>query len=383
MESSDHLFRREAGRLVAVLTRIFGPHNLALAEDVVQDAFCRALEVWRFEGVPEHPSAWLMATAKHRALDLLRRERTARKFAPELGWQLETEWTLAPAVAERFTADGIQDDQLRMMFSCCDPRIPEEARIALVLNIVCAFSAGEIAGAFLCGEAAVEKRISRGKKVLRESRRLFDLDDGDFRERLSTVQRALYLLFNEGYHGASEGPSVRPELCFEAMHLVSLLRQNPLASTPATNALAALMSLHAARLPARVDASGGPDIALRAGSVAMGFGARNRRVEASRPLGGGRGVERVSPGSRDRRGARIGVLRGGHELARDHRDVRSPARASAVAGRGSQPGHCGRASLGPRRRARGDEGDPECGAPGGLSVLLRRSGRAGTSTRKG
>src|SRR5229473_5645977 len=106
-EAGDHLFRREAGRIVAVLTRIFGVQNLALAEDVVQDAFCRALEVWKFQGMPENPSAWLMATAKHRALDALRRERTARTFAPELGRLLESEWTLAPVVEELFGANEI------------------------------------------------------------------------------------------------------------------------------------------------------------------------------------------------------------------------------------------------------------------------------------
>ena len=110
MEPSDHLFRHEAGRMVATLTRIFGVHNLALAEDVVQDAFCRALEVWKFRGVPENPSAWLMATAKNRALDVLRRERTARTFAPELGRLLESEWTVAPAVEELF---GRKRDQRR------------------------------------------------------------------------------------------------------------------------------------------------------------------------------------------------------------------------------------------------------------------------------
>jgi len=108
MEPSDHLFRREAGRMVAVLTRIFGVHNLALAEDVVQDAFCRALEVWKFRGVPENPSAWLMATAKNRALDVLRRERTARTFAPELGRLLHSEWTLAPVVEELFWTERNQ-----------------------------------------------------------------------------------------------------------------------------------------------------------------------------------------------------------------------------------------------------------------------------------
>src|SRR3974377_1891044 len=119
MEPSDHLFRREAGRMVATLTRIFGTHNLALAEGVCQDAFCPALEVGKFRGVPENPSAWLMATAKNRALDLLRRQRTANTFAPELGRLLDSEWTLAPVVEEILAADAIQDRLLGMMFSCC------------------------------------------------------------------------------------------------------------------------------------------------------------------------------------------------------------------------------------------------------------------------
>jgi predicted RNA polymerase sigma factor len=132
MESRDHLFRREAGRMVAALTRVFGVHNLALAEDVVQDAFCRAVEVWKFRGVPENPSAWLMATAKHRALDILRRQRTARTFAPELERLLESEWTLAPVIEEVFAPGAIKDNLLRMMFSCCHPRLPEAAQVALV-----------------------------------------------------------------------------------------------------------------------------------------------------------------------------------------------------------------------------------------------------------
>src|SRR5512146_3501350 len=109
MELSEHLFRRESGRMVAALVRIFGVHNIALAEDVVQDAFCRALEVWKARGVPENPSAWLMTTAKNRALDVVRRERTVRTFAPEVGRLLETEWTLAPAVDEAFAAHTIRD----------------------------------------------------------------------------------------------------------------------------------------------------------------------------------------------------------------------------------------------------------------------------------
>jgi RNA polymerase sigma-70 factor (ECF subfamily) len=256
VDLSEHLFRHEAGRLVAALTRIFGVHNLALAEDVVQDAFCRALEVWKVRGVPDNPSAWLMAVARNRALDVLRRERTARTFAPELARSLESEWTLLPTVDEAFAAGTIRDEQLRMMFSCCHPRLSADAQVALVLNILCGFGAGEIASAFLISRAAVEKRITRGKQVLAKSQRLFDLTGGDFATRLSAVQRALYLLFNEGYHGASSEAPVRSELCEEAIRLAGLLLEMPAAAQPETCALAALMYLHAARLPARVDAAG-------------------------------------------------------------------------------------------------------------------------------
>ncbi len=256
LDLNEHLFRRESGRMVAALTRIFGVHNLALAEDVVQEAFCRALEVWKVRGVPENPPAWLMATAKNRALDVLRRERTARVFAPEMSRLLETEWRIAPALDEAFAEHTIRDEQLRMMFSCCHPRLPEEAQVALILNILCGFGAGEIAAAFLVGRAAIEKRISRGKKVLAGSKHLFDLADAEFTLRLSAVRRALYLLFNEGYHGSSAGSAVRAELCHEAIRLTALLSEHQSSAGPETNALAALMCLHAARLPARLDDAG-------------------------------------------------------------------------------------------------------------------------------
>ena len=242
--------------MVAALTRIFGVHNLALAEDVVQDAFCRALELWRVRGIPENPSAWLMTVARNRALDVVRRQKTARPFAPDITRLLETEWTLVTVVDEAFGAHTIRDEQLRMMFSCCHPRVPEEAQIALVLNILCGFGAGEISSAFLTGRAAIEKRISRGKKILAASRRLFDLADAEFTSRLSAVRRALYLLFNEGYHGASAQSAVRAELCSEAIRLIVLLLEHPPAATPETHALAALMHFGAARLPARLDESG-------------------------------------------------------------------------------------------------------------------------------
>jgi predicted RNA polymerase sigma factor len=228
-----------------------------LAQDVVQEAFCRALEIWPFRGVPENPPAWLMMTAKNCALDVLRRERTARDFAPELSDILQSEWTLTPAVEELFAPQEIKDDLLRMMFSCCPPCVPELARVALILHILCGFSVDEIASAFVSGHAALEKRIARGKKVLAQSRQLFDVSTPEvFVARLPAVQRALYLLFNEGYHGASPKAAVRAELCGEAIRLTALLLQHPLGATPATYALAALMAFNSARLPARTDASG-------------------------------------------------------------------------------------------------------------------------------
>src|SRR5262249_14880096 len=203
------------------------------------------------------PSAWLMTTAKNRALDVLRRERTARTFAPELDRVLRSEWTLAPVVEELFAKNAIKDDLLRMMFSCCHPQLNEEAQVALVLNILCGFSVEEIAGAFVSSHSAIEKRITRAKKVLASSKSLFEVTaPAEFAARLPAVQRALYLLFNEGYHGASPESAVRAELCREAMRLAAVLLDHPLGAVPATFALAALMALNAARLPARIDSAG-------------------------------------------------------------------------------------------------------------------------------
>jgi RNA polymerase sigma factor (sigma-70 family) len=253
----DHLFRREAGRIAATIARIFGTQNLALAEDVVQEAFCRALEVWPFRGMPRNPSAWLMATAKNCALDRLRHDRTAQRLAPLLDDTWRSEWTLAPALEEQFAPQAVSDDLLRMMFSCCQPRLPESAQVALILHILCGFSVKEVASAFVSAQAAIAKRISRAKRALAESHTLFDLTvEQDFSQRLPAVQRALYLLFNEGYHGAAPDCAVHAELCGEARRLAGVLLEHARGATPATRALAALMSLNLARLPARVDGAG-------------------------------------------------------------------------------------------------------------------------------
>jgi RNA polymerase sigma-70 factor (ECF subfamily) len=253
----DALFRRESGRLVSALVRAFGVHNLAFAEDVAQDALCRALEIWKLSGVPDNPSGWLMATARNRAIDLLRRDRTGAASAARIGYAIDVERVTPVAMEDLFRPAAIKDDLLRMMFSCCDPRLPEEAQVALVLNILCGFSVAEIASAFLTSREAIKKRITRAKEMLAKSRHLFDLTGSTaFDERVPVVQRTLYLLFNEGYHGACPTAAVRVELCHEAMRLASMLLAHEPSATPESHALLALMCLHAARLPGRLDEAG-------------------------------------------------------------------------------------------------------------------------------
>ena len=164
---------------------------------------------------------------------------------------------MPPIVEELFAADAIKDDLLRMMFSCCPPRLAEGGQVALILNVLCGFSVDEIAAAFVSSHAAIEKRITRAKKVLATSKKLFDLAvPADFADRLPAVHRALYLVFNEGYHGASPASAVRAGLCHEAMRLSAVLLTHPLGAVPITYAISALMCFNAARLPARVDPAG-------------------------------------------------------------------------------------------------------------------------------
>jgi RNA polymerase sigma factor (sigma-70 family) len=243
--------------MVSALTRIFGLHNLELAEDVVQDALCRALEVWKYGAPPENPSAWLMAAAKNRAIDVLRKNRTVRRFAPDISDLVETEWALLPTISELFQEHELADDQLRMMFSCCHPQVSAEGQTVLILHVLSGFGVGEIAGAFLSSPAAVEKRLARAKKTLAASGALFEVSgEAAIRSRIEAVHGALYLLFNEGYHGSHPHVSVRAELCEEAMRLTSLMLAHPPCALPETRALLALMCLHAARLPTRLDQDG-------------------------------------------------------------------------------------------------------------------------------
>jgi RNA polymerase sigma factor (sigma-70 family) len=252
----DHLFRREAGKMVPYLSRIFGLGRLDLAEDVVQDTLCRALETWPIQGIPDNPSAWLMRVARNRAIDLLRRDDQFRYFTPEL-----TQFLAAPADQSIETLafeKEIQDDQLRMMFSCCNPQLSIDAQVTLILKTLCGFSVSEIANALLTSHDSIEKRLGRAKKVFRISGAFLELNNAsEIPERLEAVYQAIYLLFNEGYHGSQSERTVREELCFEAIRLALLLSEHPEAQKPKTYALLALLCFHAARLSGRIDDDGG------------------------------------------------------------------------------------------------------------------------------
>jgi RNA polymerase sigma factor (sigma-70 family) len=256
-ETAEHLFRHEAGKLVATLTRIFGLDRLRLAEDVVQEALIRALSTWPYYGVPDNPSAWITQTAKNLALDVIRREAVFRTKEVDIAAGLERMAAEAASTARDASEHDIEDDSLRMMFVCCHPAIAEESQVALALKTLCGFSVAEIARAFLTNEATIAKRLTRAKQRIREAQLELEIPAGaELTARLDAVLRTLYLLFNEGYKASSGDSLVRAELCHEAIRLAALLAEHPAGDRPRTHALLALMLLNAARLPARSDGDG-------------------------------------------------------------------------------------------------------------------------------
>jgi RNA polymerase sigma factor (sigma-70 family) len=250
----EAVFRRESGRLISVLTRIFGPHNLELAEDVVQASFLAALETWGASGIPDNPAAWLLTTARHRAIDAIRRERTRLTFAADLARYLDGEWTMTTTVREAFGEDVVKDDQLRMIFMCCQPELSAENQLTLILRTLCGLSVPATARALLATEATVQKRMVRIRQRLKGVE--FALPrPADRKAALDTAHAALYLLFNEGHLSSGEEP-VRRELCRAAMELVQLVADEPSLCTSDTLGLLALMCFNAARMDSRVDANG-------------------------------------------------------------------------------------------------------------------------------
>lgn len=281
----DHLFRREAGRMVSTLCRVFGPHNLELAEDVVQEALLRALREWPFRGVPDDPRAWLGRVARNRALDLLRRDATLARKAPLLAVEEEG----GDAGPEVFFCGELADDTLRMLFTCCHPAVPREARVALTLKTAGGFGVPEIARAYLAREAAVAQRLVRAKRRIREAGVRFEVPAGpELPERLDSVLEALYLMFNEGYAATAGEAALRADVCAEAARLAGLVAAHPAAGLPRAHALAALLLLQGARLPARTDAAGDPVLLAEqdrsrwdAGTIARGLAHLERAAEGA------------------------------------------------------------------------------------------------------
>lgn len=247
----ESLFRAESRRLTAVLTRILGAENLELAEDVVQESFVAALSHWARTGLPANPEGWLLTTARNRAIDAIRRERTRRSFAPDLVKYLDSEWTLARTVDDAFRDTWANDDQLRMIFMCCAPKIEPENRLPLILKTLCGLSVPAIARGLLTSEAAINKRLYRTRQSLKNHD--FRVPEADeLATALPTVHAALYLVFNEGCFPTANEPILR-ELCRDAITLTRLLVETPEVSNSDTVALLSLMSFAMARLPSRID----------------------------------------------------------------------------------------------------------------------------------
>src|SRR5260370_5809686 len=251
----DHFFRREYGRLVAILTHKVGVRHIDLVEDAVQTALMPALTSWVAKGIPEDPGAWLYRVAHNHLIGALRnnagRLRILEAAANELTVAADN------PDSPRFD-DEVRDDLLRMLFVCCDEAIPRDSRLVLALKTLCGFSTAEIALRLFLSEANVLKRLGRARAHLREVTPDFDsLPLQALQSRLASVHVVLYLLFNEGYLSAQSDRTIRREMCDEAIRLTTLLTEHPVGATPETFALLALMHFHGARLMARLDGMGG------------------------------------------------------------------------------------------------------------------------------
>ncbi len=258
----EAVWRIESARLIAGLARLV--RDVGLAEDLAQDALLAALERWPESGVPDNPGAWLMATAKHRAIDLLRRHQMLERKHEELGYELEAQREQVVPDLDAAIDDDFGDDLLRLMFTACHPVLSTEARVALTLRLLGGLSTAEIARAFLVPEATIAQRIVRAKRTLAEARVPFEVPPPRGAERaarLSSVLEVLYLTFNEGYSATAGDDWVRPELCEDALRLGRILAElTP--TEPEVHGLVALMEIQASRLRARIGASGEPILLL-------------------------------------------------------------------------------------------------------------------------
>lgn len=251
----EAIYREHSARLLAVLVRIFGPSNLALAEDVLHEAFGKALESFRAQGMPENPTGWIIASAKNRAIDVIRAQRTQRKFAADLTQHLESDWTLPYTVEQEFSETKIQDDQLRMIFMCACAELTPENRIPLILRSLCGFSIPAVCRALLLPEGTVKKRLLRSREKLAGHAFAFPAAEL-LPQAMDSVHTVIYLLFNEGFHSSDANAPINVELCREALHLAQLLVAAPRVSNRDTLGLLALMNFHLARVATRLDREG-------------------------------------------------------------------------------------------------------------------------------
>jgi RNA polymerase sigma-70 factor (ECF subfamily) len=256
---TDHLFRHESGKMVAILTRIFGIENLELSEDVVQETFLSAVQSWGLKGLPVNPSAWLMQVAKNKTIDALRKN----KFALQVDFNdterklLQSEYTLATQMEKLWQENEIKDDLMRMMFACCHPELKPENQITLILKTLCGFSTAEIARAFLTSEDTISKRIYRTKEFFREQKIKPEFPAlQQLRQRTEAVLKTIYLIFNEGYNSSHSNELIRKDLLAQAMYLCDLLCNNPHTQSPQAFAAMALMCFHAARINSRISPEG-------------------------------------------------------------------------------------------------------------------------------
>jgi RNA polymerase sigma-70 factor (ECF subfamily) len=251
----DAVWRIESPRLIAGLTRIV--LDISLAEDLAQDALVAALEQWPKAGIPDNPGAWLMAAAKHRAIDLFRRNQLLQRKHEELGYELAAKETAVPDLNAALD-DNIGDDLLRLVFISCHPVLSTEARVALTLRLLGGLTTEEIARAFLVSERTVAQRIVRAKRSLAEAHVPFEVPRGpELAARLPSVLEVIYLIFNEGYSATAGDHWMRPALCEDALRLGRILAEL-VATEPEVHGLVALMEIQASRSKARVDPAGAP-----------------------------------------------------------------------------------------------------------------------------
>jgi len=256
----DAVWRIESARIIAGLTRIV--RDIGLAEELAQDALVAALEQWPESGVPENPGAWLMATAKHRAIDHWRRNKLLERKHEELGRELEVQQELAVADFDAGLDDEVGDDLLRLVFISCHPILSNEARVALTLRLLGGLTTEEIARAFLVPEPTVAQRIVRAKRTLAEAHVPFEVPRGaELAARLASVLQVLYLIFNEGYSATAGEDWLRPALCEDALRLGRILAELA-PEEPEVHGLVALMEIQASRSRARVGPSGEPILLL-------------------------------------------------------------------------------------------------------------------------